>query len=268
MLHVASPLPLATPAHADALVGPARDGTLRVLRAARDAGVARVVLTSSFAAVGYGRPPRERPFDETDWTDPDAPGLNPYVRSKAIAERAAWDFIAAEGGPLELTAINPTVIFGPVLGPDYAASIVLIRLLMQGAAPGTPRISLGVVDVRDVADLHIRAMLSPAAAGQRFIAVSGPAVPLHRIALTLRRELGPAARRVPRFELPDWLVRLGALRIKALKAAAPHLGLVRNATSEKALRLLGWRPRSADEAVVATAESLLRLGLLEGRRRF
>src|SRR5580693_1034614 len=145
VLHVASPFPAHVPKHEDELIVPARDGALRVLRAARDARVKRVVLTSSFAAIGYGHTPQTAPFDETDWTDPNAEGLAPYVKSKTVAERAAWDFIAGDGGPLELSVVNPVAVFGPPLGPDYSTSILVIQRLMNGAMPGLPKIHFGVV---------------------------------------------------------------------------------------------------------------------------
>jgi nucleoside-diphosphate-sugar epimerase len=171
VLHVASPLPPNVPKHEDELIVPAREGTLRVLRASRNAGVKRVVLTSSFAAIGYGHEQRKTPFNETDWTDPNGGDVSAYAKSKTLAERAAWDFIAAEGGDLELSVINPVGVFGPVLGPDYSASILIVQRLMDGALPGCPQLYFGIVDVRDVADLHIRAMTHPAAKGERFLAV-------------------------------------------------------------------------------------------------
>jgi nucleoside-diphosphate-sugar epimerase len=261
VLHVASPYLPGVPRHEDELVVPAREGTLRVLRAARDAGVKRTVLTSSFAAVGYGHPPRDRPFAEQDWTDTNG-GISAYVKSKTLAEQAAWDFLAREGGGSELSVINPVGIFGPVLGPDYSDSIGFVRRLMDGAMPGTPRLSFGVVDVRDVADLHLRAMTDPAASGERFVATSGDAVALHDVALALRARLGAAAARVPTRRLPDLAVRLASLVAPPMRAMVPDLGRVRNASSEKARQLLGWDPRSAEEAVVATARSLVGLGLL------
>ena len=162
VLHVASPFPASVPKHEDELIVPAREGALRVLRASRDAGVKRVVLTSSFAAIGYGQKQQTAPFNETNWTDPNSNDALPYVKSKTIAERAAWDFIASEGGSLELSVVNPVGVFGPVLGPDYSTSILIVQRMMDGAIPGCPKISFGVVDVRDVADLHIRAMTNPA----------------------------------------------------------------------------------------------------------
>lgn len=263
VLHVASPLPPSVPAHEDEIIIPAREGTLRVLRAARDAGVKRVVVTSSFAAIGYGHKPQTKPFTEKDWTDPDSDGLAAYPKSKTLAERAAWDFIAREGGALELSTVNPVGVFGPVLGPDYSSSIMLVQKLMDGALPGAPKLNFGAVDVRDVADLHLRAMTHPAAKGERFLAVAGEFLTMLQFAQILKMRLGPAARRVPTRELPNWLLRLAALRDPAVKLILPELGKHKNATSEKAQRVLGWKPRSNEEAIVATAESLLRLGLLK-----
>jgi nucleoside-diphosphate-sugar epimerase len=263
VLHVASPNPQTVPKDENELIVPARDGSLRVLRAARDAGVKRVVLTSSFAAIGYGHPPQQQAFDETSWTDPDGDEVLPYVKSKTLAERAAWDFMAKEGGRLELAVVNPVGVFGPVLGPDYSTSILLVQRLMDGAVPGCPRFSFGIVDVRDVADLHVRAMTHPAAKGERFLAIAGDFMSIREIADVLKRRLGTSARRVPTWQLPNWLVRLAALRDPAVKQILPELGKRKNATGEKARRLLGWAPRSNEEALVATALSLVRLGLLK-----
>jgi nucleoside-diphosphate-sugar epimerase len=263
VLHVASPLPPNQPKHEDELIAPAREGSLRVLRAARDAGVKRVVLTSSFAAIGYGHEVQKAPFDEKNWTNLNG-DLIAYVRSKALAERAAWDLIAKEGGKLELSVINPVAVFGPVLGPDYSASILLVQRLMDRAMPGSPRLCFGLVDVRDVADLHVRAMTNPAASGERFLAVAGDFMWMADIAKVLKNRLGQAAKRVPTRELPNWVVRLAAFRDPAIRLILPELGGGKNATNEKAKRVLGWAPRSNEEAVLATAESLIRLGLLKG----
>jgi nucleoside-diphosphate-sugar epimerase len=267
VLHVASPFPPKIPNHEDELIVPAREGTLRVLRASRDAGVRRVVLTSSFAAIGYGKKPQNRPFDETSWTDPNGNDVLPYVKSKTLAERAAWDFVAREGGDLELSVINPVGVFGPVLGPDYSTSILIIQRLMDGAMPGVPRLYFGVVDVRDVADLHIRAMTHPAARGERFLAVAGDFMSIREIAKALKRRLGESARRVPTLQLPDWIVRLAAMRDPAVRQILPELGKLKNATNEKARRVLGWAPRANEEAIVATADSLLRFGLLKDSKK-
>lgn len=265
VLHIASPFPATLPRDENELIVPAREGALRVLRASRDAGVKRVVLTSSFAAVGYGRPPQREPFTEKDWTDPTKSDVMPYTKSKTLAERAAWDFIEREGAGLELAVVNPVGVFGPVLGPDYATSILLVHRLMDGALPGVPRMSLGVVDVRDVADLHLRAMTSPGARGERFLAVAGDFMWLIEIAQALKARMGEAAQRVPTRQLPDWLVKLARFKDSAVKQIIPELGKWKNATSEKARNLLGWSPRSREDSIVATAESLLRLGLVKGR---
>ncbi len=263
VLHVASPFPQTIPKHEDELIVPAREGALRVLRAARDAGVKRVVLTSSFAAIGYGQKPQTTPFNEDNWTDPNGEGLTAYVKSKTLAERAAWEFIAKEGGGLELSVVNPVGVFGPVLGPDYSTSILIVQRLMDGALPGCPQLYFGVVDVRDTADLHLRAMTHPAAKGERFLAVAGDFMSMIEIATVLKDRMGASARRVPTRQLPNWMVRLASLRDPAVKQILPELGKVKNATNEKAKRVLGWAPRSNEESIVATAESLLRLGLLK-----
>jgi len=263
VLHVASPLPPSVPKHEDELIVPAREGTLRVLRAARDAGVKRVVVTSSFAAIGYGHKVRETPFTEADWTNPNGDDVAPYTKSKTLAERAAWDFLAREGGSLELSVVNPVGVFGPVLGPDYSASILLVQKMLDGAMPGAPQLYFGAVDVRDVADLHIRAMMQPAAKGERFLAVAGDFLTMLDIAKILKARMGTLARRVPSRQLPNWMVRLASLRDPAIKLILPELGKQKNATNEKARRLLAWAPRSNEEAIVATAESLVRFGLLK-----
>jgi nucleoside-diphosphate-sugar epimerase len=263
VLHVASPLPPSAPKHEDELIVPAREGTLRVLRAARDAGVKRVVLTSSFVAIGYGHKPQTKPFTESDWTDPNVKGLSAYGKSKTLAERAAWNFMSSEGGGLELSVVNPVAVFGPLLGPDYSASILLVQRLMDGALPGCPQLYFGAVDVRDVAGLHLRAMTDPAARGERFLAVAGDFMSFLEIARVLKSRMGAAAKRVPTRQLPNWMVRLVALRDPAAKLILPELGKVKNATNEKARRMLGWAPRSREDSIVATAESLVQLGLLK-----
>jgi nucleoside-diphosphate-sugar epimerase len=266
VLHIASPFPLGVPKHEDELIVPAREGALRVLRAARDAGVKRVVLTSSFAAIGYGQK-LDQSFTEKNWTDLNGADLSAYVKSKTIAERAAWDFIAREGGTLELSVVNPVGVFGPVLGPDFSTSIEIAKRLMDGAMPGCPRLSFGIVDVRDVADLHLRAMTNPAAKGERFLAVAGDFLTIQDIALMLKARMGAVAARVPTRVLPDWLVRFVSLFDSSIGQIVPELGKFKNATGEKARRVLGWSPRSNEEAIVATAESLVQLGLLKNSKK-
>ncbi|HEX4068407.1 MAG TPA: aldehyde reductase [Acidobacteriaceae bacterium] len=262
ILHIASPFPSSVPKDPNELIRPARDGALRVLRAARDAGVRRVVLTSSFAAIGYGHPAQSGPFTEDDWTDPASPDALPYVQSKTLAERAAWDFVARDGGSLELAVVNPVGVFGPVLSGDLATSVLIIQRMLQGALPGLPKLWFGAVDVRDVASLHLLAMTSPAARGERFLAVAGDFLSMLDIATVLRAHFGPVAAKVPTRQFPNWLVRLAALRDRGVKQILPELDKRKNATNAKAHRLLGWQPRSADEAVIATAESLIRLNLV------
>jgi nucleoside-diphosphate-sugar epimerase len=264
VLHVASPFPSRAPKDENDLIAPARDGALRVLKAARDAGVKRVVLTSSFAAIGYGAPKdRTAAFTEKDWTNLNDPTVQPYAKSKTIAERAAWDFIAREGGGLELAVINPVFVFGPVLGPDTSPSILLVRRLMDGSLPGCPDLTLGAVDVRDVADLHLRCMTDPAARGERFLAVSGDFVSMREIARMLKEGLGDLARKVPTRNLPTWLMRVVGLFDSQVKSILPELGKRKNASSEKARRLLGWAPRSPRDSVLAAARSLSELGLVK-----
>ena len=264
VLHVASPFPERQPRDENELIVPAREGALRVLRAARDAGVKRVVLTSSFAAIGYGTPLKDRPFTEVDWTDPNR-HVSAYAKSKTLAERAAWDFIAREGGDLELAVVNPVGILGPVLGHDLSTSVQLVRRLLSGAMPGLPQTSFGLVDVRDVADLHLRAMIDPAARDERFLAVAGDFMSLPAMARVLKSRMGAAADRVPTRVLPNWTVRVAALFDSSVRDVVHRLGSPMNGSNEKARRVLGWAPRSAEDALVATAESLVDFGLVRGR---
>jgi nucleoside-diphosphate-sugar epimerase len=185
------------------------------------------------------------------------------MKSKTIAERAAWDFIGREGNGLELSVVNPVGIFGPALGPDLSGSIQIVQRLMDGALPGCPRIAFGVVDVRDVAELHLRAMIHPDARGERFLAVAGEPMALVDVARTLKEHLGAAAARAPTHQIPDWLIRLAAWRDPAARQRVPDLGVRHRASSAKARRLLRWAPRSNQEAIIAAGESLVHLDLLK-----
>jgi len=260
VLHGASPTPSGTYASDEDWIRPAVDGNLRVLRAARQAKVKRVVLTSAFGAIGVGHKPRTKPFDETDWSDLNG-DVAPYQRSKTLSERAAWDFVAREGGGLELSAVNPVAVMGPVLGPDYSHSIRMIKNMLDGQ-PGNPKINSCFVDVRDVADLHLRAMRDPAAAGERFLATSGESLWMVQVAELLKRRMGKHAEKVSTRELPNTFIRAAALTSMTMKGLVPLLGVNLNATAEKARRVLGWAPRSPEEAILASAESLVRLGLV------
>ncbi len=262
VLHVASPIPSETPKDDDELVRPARDGALRVLKAARDAGVRRVVMTSSTAAVCYGHGGRSKPFTENDWSDPkDRTDSSAYERSKMIAERAAWDWREREGGALELVTICPGAVIGPVLGPDFSASVEIVRSLLRTSLPGFPRFGWPLVDVRDIADLHVRALRSPHAAGQRFIG-AGAFYWLQDVGRALRERTPDLAGRVPTRNLPGLLVRLSAMRNPALRARIYELNKLRSVSAEKATRELGWTPRANDDSIADTARSLSAAGLL------
>ncbi|MFZ3567338.1 SDR family oxidoreductase [Streptomyces sp. BH097] len=258
VLHVASPTLTSVPRSDEEMVAPARDGVLRVLRAARDAGVRRVVLTSAIGAIAYGHPDRDTPFTEDDWTNVDA-GIEPYQKSKTLAERAAWDFIRTRGGGLEFATVNPTGVLGPVLGPDYSPSLGLIERMLDGSMPVSLKFASGYVDVRDVADLHLRAMTDPAAAGERFIATSGKSLWVREVAAILRERLGERAASAPTREMPVWAARTLALVDPDLRTLRKLLGKNLDATSEKAQRLLGWKPRPIEDTIAETAESLLAL---------
>ncbi|GHE97366.1 NAD-dependent epimerase/dehydratase family protein [Streptomyces fumanus] len=254
VLHVASPFPAAPPADESDLIVPARDGTVRVLRAALRGGVQRVVLTSSLAAIDYGHAPTTTPYDETVWTDLTGRGVTAYAKSKTLAERAAWDF--ADRAGLELAVVNPTGILGPVLSSDYGTSVGAIARLLDGGVPVLPRATVGIVDARDVADLHVRAMTHTSAAGERFIATAG-LMTLSEMARTLRNGLGDAARKVPTRTVPDWIVRIAAVFDDDVRLSLSMLGIPRDATNAKAQRVLGWAPRPPEQAVLATARSIL-----------
>ncbi|MFI7346062.1 NAD-dependent epimerase/dehydratase family protein [Streptomyces sp. NPDC049936] len=259
VLHHASPFPATPPETEDEVVLPARDGALRVISAARDAGVPRVVMTSSYAAVGYTVKP-DNHYSEADWTDPGTEGLPAYHKSKVLAERAAWDYVRARGG-IELTVINPTGIFGPQLGDRPSASVGLVKRMLAGQMPVVPIMYFGVVDVRDVVDLHLRAMVHPKAAGERFLAVGGPSVSLFGMAQILREHFPAAADLLPAVELTVEQVREAAKTTPALRDAAALHGRIPVISNEKARSVLGWEPRNVRETIVATADSQIRLGL-------
>ena len=265
VLHVASPFPASAPKDENELIVPAREGTLRVLRAARDAGAKRVVLTSSFAAIGYSSNSGDgRILTEKDWTDDKDPKIAAYQKSKTLAERAAWDFIGKEGGSMELSVINPVGVFGPVYSKDYSTSIQIVERLMNGSMPGVPRIQFGIVDVRDVAELHIRAMTIPEAKGQRFLAVSGSFMTIQEIALMLKERLpGKKSKKVPTRILPDFLLRFIGLFDTGVSLVVPELGKDKKVSNERARTVLKWEPISREDSLVASAESLFKLGVLK-----
>lgn len=259
VLHGASPTPSGPQVDEEEWITPAVDGNLRVLRAARDAKVKRVVLTSAFGAVGVGHSADyPRPFKETDWSELKS-DVAPYQKSKTLSERAAWDFIATEGNGLELAAINPVAVLGPALGADYSHSVRLIKNMLDGQ-PGCLRINSGFVDVRDVAELHLLAMTDPAAKGERFLAIAGESMWMADVAKVLCEQLGAQASKVSTQVIPDDVVLKNPAMVNGLVSL---LGVDMNATSAKAMQLLGWAPRSREASIVACAESLIRLGLVE-----
>lgn len=260
--HVASPLPRGVPKDANELIVPARDGALRALRAARATGVRRFVLTSSVAAIAYGRGRGVHHFTEADWTDPEHPGLTPYILSKTIAERAARDWVAREGGAIEFCSINPSVVLGPLWSRDYSSSVMVVQKLLDGTMRALPDIGFGIVDVRDVADLHVRALNAPGMAGERFIA-SGPFMTLREIATLLRARLGAQARAVSTRTVPDWLVRAVARFNPLARAVVGELGSVRNQDASHARDVLGWQPRPAEQSILDTARCLIELGVVK-----
>jgi nucleoside-diphosphate-sugar epimerase len=263
VLHVASPFPANVPKNEDELIIPARDGTLRVLRAAKSAGVKRVVVTSSFVAIGYGHANQDRVFNEESWTNLDNPIVAPYGRSKTIAEKAAWDFVKSKDGEgLELSVVNPVGIFGPILGPDFATSILIVQRLLEGF-PGCPQLFLGIVDVRDVASLHLLAMTHEKAAGERFLAISPPGMTIQEAAFVLKKRLPDATKKTPTRTVPNFLIRFLALFDSEVGMIVPELGKKKDGTNEKARTLLGWNPRSPEDALVASAESLIKFDLIK-----
>ena len=255
VLHVASPVVTGS-GDPDALIGPAREGTLRVLRAAVEAGVRRVVLTSSAAAAGARISDPDGVTDETLWTDPDWPGLSPYRRSKVLAERAAWDFMASHGGTSTLSTVLPGWTLGPLRAPlRDLGSLQVVQRLLSGQLKGLPRLGFEIVDVRDIADLHLLAMTSDDAAGERFLG-TGEFQWMADIAAVLRSLPDLDTSGVPRRRLPDFLVRLAARSDPDLRTTVPTLGHRRIRSNAKARRVLGWTTRSSAEAIEATARSL------------
>ena len=259
--HVASPLPATKPKSDDELIIPAREGALRALRFARDAGVQRVVMTSSVAAISYGHPGQTR-FTEADWTDVSSPQAYAYVKSKTIAERAARDWMAAEGGAMEFCTVNPSLVLGPLFTADFSTSLEAIKKLLEGSVPGLPPLGFGLVDVRDVADMHVRLLTEPGMNGERFIA-SGPFIWMEDIARILREHLGADARKVPTRKLPAWLVRIVASFDPVLSQVKAEIGNVRENDASHAKAVLGWETRPATESIVDCARDMVRLGVVK-----
>ena len=260
VLHVASPMTADDPG---AQVAAARDGAVRVVRAAAEAGVRRVVMTSAANTASPSSYEDEGVTDETLWTDPDDPTLIPYRRSKTVAERAAWDTIAGHDGPTTLATVLPGAVFGPLLAADQQGSVQIVRRMLAGEMPGTPRIGLEVVDVRDLVDLHLRALAAPEAAGERFLG-TGELLWMGDIARILREGLGEAAARVPTDDIPDEVIRAFAEHDPELASIVPGLGRRNRHSPAKAERVLGWTRRPAAETILDCARSLLGHGAVPG----
>lgn len=260
--HVASPLPSNAPKSDDELIVPARDGALRALKAAKAAGVKRFVMTSSMAAIAYGHGRSKSVFTEADWTDPTSPDAYAYVRSKTIAERAARDWVAAEGGDMEFVTVNPSLVLGPLQSGDFSTSLEAIKKLLEGSMPGLPNFGFGIVDVRDVADMHVRCLTMPDMAGERFIC-SGPFLMMADVAAILREGLGLQGRKVPKRKLPDWLMRVVGRFDPVVRQVLGELGNVRDTDISHARTKLGWSPRPPEESVLDTARDMIRLGIVK-----
>jgi dihydroflavonol-4-reductase len=261
VLHVASPFPPAQPKDPDELIVPARDGAMRVLGAALDAGVKRIVMTSSVAAVRHGRtPPASGVYTEADWSDPDDTSLTPYTRSKTVAELAAWELVRERGAEDRLATVNPAAIIGPTRSGDLSYSLQAIQRLLKGM-PAVPRLGFTFVDVRDVADLHIRAMTNPAGGGERFLAVDR-FLWMEEVGQILRERLGPAASKVPRRRAPNLMVRAMALFDPAVRTIVGDLGEKTVYSADKAISALGWAPRPVEDSIAECAQSLIAAGVV------
>ena len=261
--HVASPFPSGVPKDPDDLIRPATDGALRVLKASRAAGVKRVVMTSSMAAIAYGwGENRPAVLTEEHWSNPDNLKDNTaYTRSKTIAERAAWDYVNGEGKGLELAVINPAAVLGPVMSGDLSASLELLTMPLSGKIPAVPRIGFGIVDVRDVAAAQVAAMTVPGAAGERFL-VSQPFMWFSDVADVLRDAFPAYAKKLPKGTMPDFMLKIVAVFNPTLKQVIPELGRQRQISNEKARTILGWTPRTANEAIIDGAQSLIDAGVV------
>jgi len=262
VLHVASPFPNQVPEHEDELIKPAMEGTLRVLKAAAEAGVQRVVVTSSLAAISGGHPvDNSRVYSEDDWSIVER--CPPYPKSKTLAERAAWDFVASLDGeaPMELCVINPGAVLGPVLNRHYSTSGEIVRKLMAKELPGTAKIGFSWVDVRDVAAAHTAAMTAPGAAGQRFCCAIEFGW-IDEVGEILAKRFGPDGWRIPTRKLPNFIVRIVAMFDPTVKTVVSDLGRVRNVSNDRIRRVLNWQPHSLEEMVVSMGETMIQQGIV------
>lgn len=262
VLHVASPLPRGAVKHDDDLIVPARDGALRLLSSASRAGVERVVLTSSMSAIAYGND-RSRTFNEADWSNLDGTRIGAYDKSKTIAERAAWDFMANldPASTMELVSVNPGLVLGPLLSSDWGTSGELVKRIIDHAVPAIPDVNFAFVDVRDVASAHVAAMVTPEAKGQRFICTEGDHS-MMEVALILKEYLGPRGYHIPTKRLPSFVVRIMALFDRTVKLALNDLGTSQKTNNERIRSVLRWTPRDLREMTTSMADSMITYGVV------
>ncbi|CAJ2234738.1 SDR family oxidoreductase [Companilactobacillus paralimentarius] len=262
VIHVASPTPKLNFKNEDEMISPAVDGVLRVLKASKDAEVKRVVLTSAYGAIFAGHKNRTTPYTEKDWSDLSAKNIHPYQKSKTMSEMAAWDFIKKEGDGLQLATVNPVGVMGPVLSAKYSHSNVQIQEMLEGKIKALPKVDSGYIDVRDVASLHILAMTSPKANGERFLATTGETLSMMDVADILREAFPDYSSNIPTRTIPNAVVKAAALTNPQLKMIASIVGKYAGTSNKKAKELLGWNPRSAKTAIIATAQSMIDLGIV------
>ena len=260
--HVASPIAASAPKHEDDMIIPAIEGTLRALRFAKAAGVTRFVQTSSMAAVAYGRSEKDYIVTEANWTDVNHGDVYPYVKSKTLAERAARDWVAAEGGAMEFVSVNPAMVLGPVESADFSASVEAVKQLIDGSMPMAPDLGFSIVDVRDIADLHIRCLETPGLAGERFLA-GGPFLKLIEVAAILRAGLGDKARKMPTRVMPNWMVSVLSLFNAGVRSIKSELGKNRHVDASHAKEMLGWQMRDVEGTIIETAQSLIEKGVVK-----
>ncbi len=261
--HVASPIAASTPKDENEMIVPAREGTLRALRFARDAGVKRFVQTSSMAAVAYGRNEKEYTVDESDWTDLSHPDVYPYVKSKTISERAARDWIAAEGGDMEFVSVNPSMVLGPVYDPDFSPSVEAVKQVLDGSMPMAPDLGFAIVDLRDTAELHVRCIEEPGLANERFLA-AGKFYKIIEVADVIRANLPPEhTKKVPKKVMPNWMVSILSLFNPGVRSIKSEIGKSRHVDASHAEKRLGWKTRPEDQSIVDCAKSLIEHGVVK-----
>jgi len=262
VLSVASPVFFEIPNDENEAIRPAVEGIKRILKFAKNADVKRVVMTSNFGAVGFSQTDNNRETTEADWTDPNLKGLSVYEKSKTLAEMAAWDFVKKEGGKLEFATINPVAIFGPSLNEHISGSLDIVKHLLDGTMNPVPPIPLNLVDVRDVADLHIRAMESPKANGQRFIATADGQISIPEIAKFLIKTNPEITSKVSTKNIPVFAVKLASLFNAKAKEGVMFMNMNRKVSNAKARKLLDWKPIGTNEEIIlASVDSMKKYGI-------